>query len=321
MHENMISSVEIKNFKIFDYLEIHNFKRVNLIGGKNNIGKTALLEAIELNVSAVDFNALLSNVKRILQRRHNFIEIDIFRQSSNSLEVASSINNISLEYNNRPPEPILTMGIGEEKQGLPISRVVNSRSMSINSYGPNKVNYISSSYVDSAYLSELYGFLTSLGKDEFIDSSLRLFDERILAVRQVIQGQTPVFRVKISGLNTPVLLSSLGEGINRFMAMICAIWASQDGYLFIDEIENGIHYTNYEKLWRMIFEVASEANCQLFVTTHSRECIEAFNDANRNGEGGYFELYKNKSGKIVSKYRDFDQLSYSLTHGGRFRGE
>jgi AAA15 family ATPase/GTPase len=116
MHENMISSVEIKNFKIFDYLEIHNFKRVNLIGGKNNIGKTALLEAIELNVSAVDFNALLSNVKRILQRRHNFIEIDIFRQSSNSLEVVSSINNISLEYNNRPPEPILTMGIGEEKQ-------------------------------------------------------------------------------------------------------------------------------------------------------------------------------------------------------------
>ncbi len=320
MQNNLLSSITLKNFKIFDSLTINNFKRVNLISGKNNIGKTALLEAIELNVSAVNFNALLLKVKNILQRRQNFIEIDIFKQNTNAMEISSNINSISLAYTNQPPEPILTMGIKGEEQGFPISNVIHKQSMFINRYKANKVNYISSSSVDSTYLSELYGLLVSLGKDEFIDDSLGLFDDNIVSVRQVIQGKA-VFRVKIKGLDTPVLLSSLGEGINRFMAMICAIWASQDGYLFIDEIENGIHYTNYEKLWKIVFETAADANCQLFVTTHSKECISAFNRENSNDAGSYFELYKNKKGQIVSKYRDSDQLSYSLSHDGRFRGE
>jgi len=92
----------------------------------------------------------------------------------------------------------------------------------------------------------------------------------------------------------PVLLSSLGEGINRYIAILCAIWASKDGYLFIDEIENGIHFTNYEKLWNIIFETSKMANCQIFVTTHSKECIEAFNRANVDDEGSYLEFYRNK---------------------------
>ena len=49
-----------------------------------------------------------------------------------------------------------------------------------------------------------------------------------------------------------------------------------DIYLFIDEIENAIHYTNYEKLWRIILEASEKANCQIFITTHSKECIESY---------------------------------------------
>ena len=54
------------------------------------------------------------------------------------------------------------------------------------------------------------------------------------------------------------------------------LWASQDNQLFIDEIEDGIHYTKYDKLWELIFKTSREANCQVFITTHSKECIEAF---------------------------------------------
>ena len=35
----------------------------------------------------------------------------------------------------------------------------------------------------------------------------------------------------------------------------------------------------------------------------------------------YIEDYKNKKDEIVAKTRDFEQLDYSLTHGGSFRGE
>jgi len=48
MQNNFINKIEIQNFKCFQDLEVDNLKRVNLIGGKNNIGKTAFLEACYL---------------------------------------------------------------------------------------------------------------------------------------------------------------------------------------------------------------------------------------------------------------------------------
>ena len=40
------SSIHIKNFRAIDMLDIHNFEQVNLITGRNNCGKTTLLEAL-----------------------------------------------------------------------------------------------------------------------------------------------------------------------------------------------------------------------------------------------------------------------------------
>lgn len=80
-------------------------------------------------------------------------------------------------------------------------------------------------------------------------------------------------KAKLANKNELVLLSSLGEGVNRYIAILCAIWASQDGYLFIDEIENGIHYTNYPKLWELIFLASAQANCQVFVTSHRKNVL------------------------------------------------
>src|ERR1043165_6012562 len=44
----MLQSITIENFRGFSKLTIEPFSRFNLIGGKNNSGKTALLEAIHL---------------------------------------------------------------------------------------------------------------------------------------------------------------------------------------------------------------------------------------------------------------------------------
>ncbi len=42
----MISKLYLKGFKGFDLLEIPNMSRVTLLGGRNNVGKTSLLEAL-----------------------------------------------------------------------------------------------------------------------------------------------------------------------------------------------------------------------------------------------------------------------------------
>lgn len=45
MNEKFINNIEIKNYKCFDNFKADGFKRVNLIGGKNNVGKTSFMEA------------------------------------------------------------------------------------------------------------------------------------------------------------------------------------------------------------------------------------------------------------------------------------
>ena len=45
----MLSSIVIENFRCFNHLQVKGFKSINLIGGQNNSGKTALLEALLLS--------------------------------------------------------------------------------------------------------------------------------------------------------------------------------------------------------------------------------------------------------------------------------
>ena len=42
----MIKDIAIENFRCFHKTELKGFERVNLFGGKNNVGKTSLLEAL-----------------------------------------------------------------------------------------------------------------------------------------------------------------------------------------------------------------------------------------------------------------------------------
>ncbi|WP_448573154.1 AAA family ATPase [Trichothermofontia sp.] len=61
----VLRSIEIQNFRCFDSLKASGFERLNLISGKNNIGKTALLEAIFLNSAPrPDTIFLLRQVRR-----------------------------------------------------------------------------------------------------------------------------------------------------------------------------------------------------------------------------------------------------------------
>ncbi|EDN68845.1 conserved hypothetical protein [Beggiatoa sp. PS] len=46
----MIKSFDIKNFRCFKHTKATGFARINLVGGRNNAGKTALLEALLLMV-------------------------------------------------------------------------------------------------------------------------------------------------------------------------------------------------------------------------------------------------------------------------------
>ena len=56
----MIKSIEIKNFRCFKDTKITHFGLVNLFGGMNNAGKTALLEAVYLTESPNSSSIMLT---------------------------------------------------------------------------------------------------------------------------------------------------------------------------------------------------------------------------------------------------------------------
>lgn len=82
--------------------------------------------------------------------------------------------------------------------------------------------------------------------------------------------------VKLKDLGRRVPLRSLGDGAQRLFGVALALANSRDGFLLIDEAENGIHYSVQRAFWKMILRTANENNVQVLATTHSGDCIRGF---------------------------------------------
>ena len=74
----------------------------------------------------------------------------------------------------------------------------------------------------------------------------------------------------------PVPLKSLGDGAVRLFGVALALANSKDGFLLIDEAENGIHHSIQRDFWTMILKAAHQNNVQVLATTHSWDCVAGF---------------------------------------------
>ncbi len=54
----MIHSIQIENFRQFDKINIDDFKRINFLVGRNNCGKTSVLEALFWSLSPINVNTI-----------------------------------------------------------------------------------------------------------------------------------------------------------------------------------------------------------------------------------------------------------------------
>ena len=77
------------------------------------------------------------------------------------------------------------------------------------------------------------------------------------------------------GLPELVPLNVMGEGMVRVARLVLSIATSPKGVVLVDEIENGVHHSAMEKVWKAIHEAATVRGVQIFATTHSLECIHA----------------------------------------------
>lgn len=82
--------------------------------------------------------------------------------------------------------------------------------------------------------------------------------------------------VKLNNIAEPVPLKSLGDGMSRIFQIILSLVSSKGGVLIVDEFENGLHWSIQNDVWDIVFKLASKLNVQVFCSTHSRDCINSF---------------------------------------------
>ena len=85
--------------------------------------------------------------------------------------------------------------------------------------------------------------------------------------------------IRIANIDKPIPLRSLGDGMQRMLGIALSLVNVREGMLLVDEIENGLHYSVLLDMWRLVFQLAHRLNIQVFATTHSWDCIEAFQKA------------------------------------------
>jgi AAA15 family ATPase/GTPase len=98
-------------------------------------------------------------------------------------------------------------------------------------------------------------------------------------------------------------LSSYGQGVKTFINIMISLLTLENSVLFIDEIENGIHYELFDKMWEIILNISKETSVQIFATTHSKEAIESYSKISKklNDEDiAFINLSKNKKDEIIA---------------------
>ena len=122
-------------------------------------------------------------------------------------------------------------------------------------------------------------------------------------------------------------LTQFGDGTIKIVRILFEILVAQNRRLMIDEIGAGIHFTRLTKYWSTIIRLCAKYNVQLFATTHSLECQQAFIEALEEPDMQQFQkdarnisLIENKQGDVKSVTYDFEQFEYALNIGFNTRG-
>ncbi|HEY6334047.1 MAG TPA: AAA family ATPase, partial [Blastocatellia bacterium] len=309
----LLDSLRVSGFRGFSALEIERLGRINLIAGRNNVGKTAFLEAICLYADGVSTGA----VWEILELRDESArphpigafstgptgptgatgrEQDLWASVRHlfyghpSDEKGRNTSAIGIGPLSEPDRtlsirpvsgtlgPSLRLDLGRRDSALLLLRSLESQR------GQKPWVFMPANGLLLTEITRLWDSVALTSVEDDVLDALRIIENDIERVnlltdpgRQNEMERVP--KVKLRGVEEPVLLRSLGDGMNRLFGIALALASSKSGVLLIDEIENGLHYSVQPDVWRLLFRSAARLGVQVFATTHSWDCISAFQSA------------------------------------------
>ncbi|MDX8379354.1 MAG: AAA family ATPase [Gallionella sp.] len=295
MNSHFLTDIEIEDFKCFKGFKTSGFKRVNLIGGMNNIGKTALIEAMLINLRGSNVNKMNTVLYDIKFARENLnyigkpVDILALINATRKYSAKSNIsaNQFSIEAGDAVKN--YRYNINDEEH------VINATGFNYIDDWDRKIQFIDNFGLSDQQLSMAYKAVQMHDKEAKLNRYIHEFDDSIDNFK--IIGDKPQCRSKGEYRD----ITAFGDGLKSYISMICALYAGENGYLFIDEIDKGIHYTQLDRLWEIILTLSKQTHCQVFASTHSKEMIDSFTrTAQRREEQdiSYTLLVKNKAQEI-----------------------
>lgn len=343
----MFKQLIVKNFRCFGSLHLRDLARVNLIAGKNNTGKTALLEAIHLHNNPSDLELPIDiNGHRGLTRtdasdagvdewlfygKYGHVGFEVWTQDERGIDRTLSMRFVSAAEL-RQQNPILEMEIQSsfrsdvanndtrrriakfEQSGKPPQYSVAFQA-GVGAFGlraPVEWHTISV-FVGIATAAReldirLFGQLEIAKRQDEILPALRLLEPRLQRLSLIPFGKIAVIHGDI-GLPLLVPLHFMGEGTRRLLSVLLAIATAKDGVLLVDEIENGFHHSVHKDVWKAISTAARENNVQVFATTHSWECMKAAHEAFSEGTEYDFAIHR-----LQRTSSDISVVTYDQKH-------
>lgn len=291
------SRIHVQRYRGLAGLEMNQLSKINLIAGINNSGKTSLLEAIYLLARQNDLDGLIEVMRRrgkvatdqldpewmleqlgnerlcidgIFDQLSAAVKIRQLTEGEHSIDRTRYLGSIEIESQFGTTELASMNRIykGQDRETHADSLrllcpVIFSSPFFFNE--PHRYTGFYHKSVQSKALPDIFKFLQENLLPTLED--IRLTDERQRFV--VVDRRFP------SGVD----LSCYGEGLQRMFLLSLLFASAQHGVMLIDEFENALHYRLIEPFSRFVHQLAQKFNVQVFITSHSKECIDAFINA------------------------------------------
>ena len=306
----MLERLRIRNFRGFGDLRIDSLGRINLVTGRNNAGKTTLLEAILLLVGAA--NARMAFDAHLIQgwspgvpprwvadthwkplfselNTNRAPEISGFHSKVGDMEAAIRWERPSKEEFSRDGIKDMLAAGSPEKRALkfeykdPTVGKIESEAQETadkldveqsDSYVPFPAIILQPGAGNVNEDAVRLGKLRMQKRGQLILDALRVMEPGLAAVEDNASSGAPMICVDI-GLPELLPLSVTGAGMTHVARIVLAAASAAGGVVLVDELENGLHHSVLPDVWRVIDKAARDFDVQVFATTHSFECIEA----------------------------------------------
>lgn len=317
------TEVTIDNYKSLKDFSLNKLGRINVFAGQNNTGKTSLIEALYLLSVHNDIGEFLNLIKlknKLSKLSPTWLNEVFFDTISikglfNGVETAIKLSKFEATNIDKKDDYVTSYELFATTGGRDLTNTIHTFAHQPLIRENERVERLCPSTFKSPYFFELDDILrdhstsVQVKADDktvainLIVDFLSTVDPTIDDVRLVEDGEIKRFIVESRKFSDKDLdITNYGEGLQRIFYIALGFAASKNGIICIDEFETAIHYSLLIKFTKFVQQLAETFNVQVFLTSHSKECIDAFLlNGYSNEDISGFLLQTDESGKIVTK--------------------